>query len=149
MQALWLRRAGDSPNVEGATGPAAAYLAFYRAELLGHFADEEEVLLPLAGHADPEGASRIRSEHRELRAFTAKLSDVVSAGGDPRSLAREIGQLLDDHVRLEERSFFMAVQAHLSPAELAALERALQGHREARGVVLDCAVPVRTTPTSD
>jgi hypothetical protein len=53
---------------------------------------------------------------------------------------------LDDHVRFDERSFFTAIPARLSPAELTALARALVDHREASGLVLGCAIPVRTAP---
>ncbi len=148
MQALWLRRAGESPSRQGAAAAAAEFLAVYRSDLVGHFADEEEVVLPLAGHADAEGAARIRGEHRELQALALKLGEAASLGADLRPLALEIGQLLDDHVRFEERSFFMAVQATLSSAELAALDRALREHREARGAILGCALP-RPAGSSD
>jgi hypothetical protein len=131
-QALWLRRAGDAPTAAAAVGAARAYLEFYRSALLDHFSDEEEVLLPQAGHADPEGAERIRAEHRELHAFSAVLREAMEQGTDPRSTAREIGELLEDHVRFEERAFFMKVQAHLSAAALGDLERALRERRDAR-----------------
>jgi hypothetical protein len=131
-QALWLRRAADAPSAEAAAGVARAYLEFYRTALLDHFSDEEVVLLPLAGHADPDGADRIRAEHEELHGTTAALRDALAGGSDPRPAAREIGHLLDDHVRFEERAFFMKVQAHLSPAALDDLDRALRERRDAR-----------------
>lgn len=143
MQALWLRRAAQVSNVAAAAPVAEEFLAFYTNELLGHFADEEEVLLPVAAHADPEGADRIRSEHAELHAWTARLREALAAGTDARTAAGHLGQLLDDHVRFEERSFFMAVQAVLSDTELSGLERAMNEHREARGAVPGCALPPR------
>jgi hypothetical protein len=46
---------------------------------------------------------------------------------------QEAGQLLDDHVRYEERAFFEAVQKALSPDELDQMGRALDKERDARG----------------
>ena len=131
-QALWLRRAGEAPTADAAVRPVRAYLEFYRSVLLAHVSDEEEVLLPLAGHADPDGADRIRAEHRELHAATAALREAVAQGTDARPIAQEIGQLLDDHVRFEERSFFMKVQTGLSPSALEDLQRALRDRRNGR-----------------
>jgi hypothetical protein len=88
------------------------------------------VLLPRAGHLDPAGAERILAEHRQLYAATRALADALDRGADPRALAGEIGELLDDHVRFEERSFFMTVQARLSAEELGELETALRKARK-------------------
>jgi len=131
-QALWLRRAADAATADAAIRSARDYLDFYRGALLAHLADEEEVLLPLAGHADPAGAERIRAEHRELHALTEALDEALEARADPRSLGREIGELLDDHVRFEERAFFMAVQNGLSEAGLEDLQKALRVRRNRR-----------------
>jgi hypothetical protein len=137
VQAQALRRAADGARPQegedASSRVARAFLAFHRDELLGHMADEEEVLLPRGESADPEGAERIREEHAELNALTRSLSDALADGGDLRPLLKQIGTLLDDHVRLEERGFFMAVQAMLTPQALGALGQALTEHRAARG----------------
>jgi len=128
-QALWLKRAGGATTAEAAARAARRYVEFHDGALAGHVSDEEDVLLPRAGHVDPAGAERIRAEHRRLYAATRALQEALECGADPRPLARQIGQLLDDHVRFEERSFFMEVQDGLSPEALGDLETAL---REAR-----------------
>ena len=137
--ALRLKRAAASASAEAAVSPAREYVEFHDGALAGHVSDEEDVLLPRAGHVDPAGAERIRAEHRQLHAATQALRDALEHGADPRGLAGEIGELLDDHVRFEERSFFMAVQAGLSPEELGELEKALQEAR-AEGPCRPCAV---------
>jgi Hemerythrin HHE cation binding domain len=141
VQALDLRRAGEAEAPPDPPAEAARrYLDFYETELLGHFADEEEVLLPRAGRADPEGAARIRVEHRELHRLT---SDLRSAAGpaEQRSLMRRLGELIHDHVRFEERAFFQRVQAALGGDELAELGREMEAHRLRRGRAAACSLP--------
>jgi hypothetical protein len=119
-------RAADAPVAAEAAPAVRDYLEFYGRELVVHVAEEEDVLLPLAGHVDPEGAARILAEHRELHASTAALRDALAEGADLRPAARDLGDLLHDHVRFEERAFFMKVQAGLSRAALEELQRALR-----------------------
>lgn len=142
VQALSLKRAAQAAD-EGMAGvrkTAHTFLDFHRDVMRGHEDDEEQVVLPLAGHADPEGAQRIREEHAELEAAIAALRAALDTGTDPRGLLGEIGQALDDHVRFEERAFFMAVQAVLPAGEMAGLGQALLDHRAARGVAPGCAI---------
>mgnify|MGYP001334064396 CR=1 FL=1 len=137
IQALWLRRrAGEAPA-------ALAFLDFHRAELEGHMADEEDVVLPVADAVDPSGSARIREEHARLRALAAALQAAVGSGGDLAPTMEDLSRLLHDHVRYEEREFFMALQEALAADALAALGTALEAHREARGVAASCAIRPR------
>lgn len=138
VQALALRRsASASPATRLRTG--RRFLAFVERELLGHFADEEQVLLPQAAGVDDEGAARLRSEHAELRALIARLRAAVEQRQVAAELCGALGDLLHDHVRFEERSYFMRVQAGLAPDALEALGQALEAQRLARGVGAACA----------
>lgn len=62
MQAQALSRA--AAGIPPYTGPpdrtARGFLAFRQSELLGHFSDEEAVLLPAAERVDPEGSAPAR-----------------------------------------------------------------------------------------
>jgi hypothetical protein len=133
VQALWLRRRAGSPPA------ASAFLDFFRAELEGHMADEEDVVLPASEGFDPAGAARIRDEHRTLRRLAASLATGAAVAEDMEALAR----LLHDHVRYEERVFFMGVQAALSAEALADMAAALEAHRAARGVAPGCRIGAR------
>lgn len=134
IQALWLRRATGRP-------PAAlAFLDFYHAELEGHMADEEDVVLPAAEPVDPAGAARIRREHGEIRGLAAALEAAVAAGEAIAATMEDLARLLHDHVRYEERIFFMGVQAALSVDALASMGAALEAHRAARGVAAFCRI---------
>jgi len=137
IQALWLRRrAGQAPA-------ALAFLDFHRGELEGHMADEEDVILPLSAPIDAEGSARIRDEHARLRALVAALGEAVEAGAPLAPTMEGIATLLHDHVRYEERVFFMTLQAALPEHALAAMGSALEAHRAARGIGASCRIRPR------
>jgi hypothetical protein len=54
----------------------------------------------------------------------------------------EIGWLIHDHVRFEERVVFETVQSRLGPEEMAELGSAIAAHRAARGLALGCPSPI-------
>jgi iron-sulfur cluster repair protein YtfE (RIC family) len=137
VQALRLQREAGRPAA------ARSFLDFHRAELEGHMADEEDVVLPAVEPFDPAGAARIRREHVELRRLAAVLEAEVLAEHEVAGTMADIARLLHDHVRYEERVFFMGVQAALSSEALDAMDKALEAHRAARGVAAFCRIPSR------
>lgn len=139
IHALGLRRAAGAParDTLGVTATAAAFLAFYEEELRGHFADEEDVLLPLLTGAE---AARLRTEHGDLHAQALALSAALAEPADVRPALQSLGDALHDHVRFEERELFEALQTRLTPAALDALAAGLAAHREARGRGQGCLV---------
>jgi hypothetical protein len=52
----------------------------------------------------------------------------------------DLARLLHDHVRYEERVFFMRVQAALTGDALESLGAALEAHRAVRGVAAFCRI---------
>ena len=134
IQALWLGRAAGRPDA------ARAFLEFHRAELEGHMADEEDVVLPAAEAVDPAGAARIRQEHGEMRGLVATLAAAVEAGEEIAATMQGLSRLLHDHVRYEERVFFMGLQSALPGDALESMGAALEAHRAARGVAAFCRV---------
>lgn len=145
VQALWLRRAAAG-RPDALRRAAADFLAYYREEMLGHMADEEEVLQPACGPSLADGAQRIRSEHAEIRALADRVAGTLDDAGALGPIALELAQLLDDHVRFEERAFFMRVQEALDPEALTALGARLGAFREARGRLEACRRPPREEP---
>lgn len=143
VQAQALKRAAQAHTLPQAARDAArAYLAFHDAEIVEHMADEERVLLPLAGSVDPQGAERIVAEHREIEALSAAVREALTGAEVPRDTFEALGELLDDHVRFEERAFFMHVQDRLDPGALARLGDALERRRAERGAP-GCSLPPR------
>lgn len=132
-QVLWLRRAAGGSDARRAAAVARDFLAFHREALAPHMADEEEALFPAFEPLDPDGTARLRREHREIDELTARLRDALEKDQDPRTVMTEVASLLDDHVRYEERSYFMAVQARLGEAGLREVGALLERRRMERG----------------
>ena len=112
--ALQLQRA-ESPE------PAQVMLAFYDEHGRRHFEIEEGILLPAWLEADPRAdhgvAERVLSEHLTIRAAVRRLR----AGSVEVEELHELGELLNRHVRFEERGLFPAIEAGLDDEALAAL----------------------------
>jgi hypothetical protein len=104
---------------------AREYIAFHRDDLRPHMADEESIVFPAFEGTDPAGTERLRGEHREIDALTSRLRSLLDDAADPRPVMAGIASLLDDHVRYEERTYFMAVQERLPGAVLHAIGEAL------------------------
>lgn len=83
-----------------------------------HFRIEEEILLPAwlahagAGAERVALAARVAAEHLEIRARARRLA---STGPAPDEL-RELGDLLERHVRFEERELFPLIEGSLDEA---------------------------------
>ena len=99
---------------------AGGFLEFWRADTSGHFRREEEVLLPAyARHGGDLGREPIRKMHAQhawLRGLVMRLSDEMGAGTLGSGTLREIGERLEEHMRLEEGQLFPGVEEVL-PAE--------------------------------
>ena len=123
--ALWLRRAAAASDLGDAARVAREFLVFHRDELTPHIADEESFVLPAFEPCDPAGTQRLREEHREIESLVSRLGSSLEAAADPRPLMAEAASLLDDHIRYEERAYFMAVQAQLPASVLLAIGEAI------------------------
>jgi hypothetical protein len=123
--ALRLRRASPGDEAEA----VAYFLAFWEGHGERHFAIEEALVLPaLPGTDDAwaEGARRVRRDHEEIRGRASDLSE-----GRGAEAARELGELLRDHVRFEERQLFPLLEARLTADALTALGRAIDAAERA------------------
>jgi hypothetical protein len=102
-----------------------AFLDFWRSDGRRHFRVEEEVLLPgwaLHAEVDRDGVGRMLDEHLAVRRGALRLE----AGEASLEDARELGRLLHDHVRFEERQLFPRVEADLGAGDLARLAAAIE-----------------------
>jgi hypothetical protein len=91
----------------------------FRDELEPHFRIEEEYLAPpLVALGETELIRRFNRDHRMLR----------ESVGDPSarspSALKQFGEMLERHIRFEERELFETAQQRLSSDELRAIERA-------------------------
>jgi len=120
VEARRLRRAADGPEAAAAT---SAFLRFFAAETVQHFREEEELLFPLAVGFDEAHEPLVRAllEHQRLHALVAELDARVADGGPVSGEMRELGELLEAHVRHEERVLFPLIERLVAGEALEAL----------------------------
>jgi len=113
VEARRLRRAADAPE---ATGAATAFLRFFAEETVPHFREEEELLFPSFIEFEEARELIVQAllEHQRLHALTARLQQLVTAGAQVEDVMRELGELLQAHVRLEERQLFPLIERLLA-----------------------------------
>ena len=113
-----LRAAGAGP--EERLAAASAYVDAFFTETVGHFRHEEEILFPLyLRHAGSTPVlERILREHMELHGLVRALRIEAAAGNIAPETLRTLGDLLHDHVRVEERELFEEIERIVPAAEL-------------------------------
>ena len=118
-----LRLSSDRAN---ASAGAAVFSRFFAAESVRHFREEEERLFPLVADAEEARPLIVRAllEHQQLHALAARV-----ARGDTAPM-RDLAELLEAHVRFEERELFPLIERLLGdelPTLQLGSEQALQG----------------------
>jgi hypothetical protein len=114
-------------GLKRAEGPEAAnaFLDYHEETGARHFEIEEALLLPGWLAADPDAetadAHRILAEHLEIRTAAAR----IRAGGAAVAELRELGELLERHVRFEERELFPRIEERLDDESLHRLGAAI------------------------
>ena len=121
---------GDAASLEACAAEASR---FFGESLTPHFEAEEKVLFPLMAEyrESRDLVAELRDEHREFHRLLARA-------GDPRGLRKflfDFGDLLERHIRSEERGLFPAFEK-LVPQEEAdragrELRQTLEGSRGA------------------
>lgn len=115
-----------------ATAALSSLNAYWSGHGEAHFRAEEEILFPAyVRHAGPSDAlvAQALSDHAEIRGRIDGLD--VGAAEDLPALS-ELGRLIADHVRLEERKLFPRIEEALPQQELAAVGQALLSAGAAR-----------------
>jgi iron-sulfur cluster repair protein YtfE (RIC family) len=103
-------------GAEGLRARAQEVLEFYRDNLVAHFKAEEEVLFPLmrdqvAGCGDM--LDQLVRDHEQLRRAMPQLE----TGAGLAKLIFDLGDLLERHIRKEERELFLLFEAHVDAAQ--------------------------------
>jgi len=117
------RRCKEAGREDSTRPPEALWaelLDAFASHLEPHFQIEERHLLPaLEAIGEASLASRIRDDHAALRAL--RESTPID-----RALLRRFGELLESHIRYEERQVFEATQDRLPDDALHAIAAACQ-----------------------
>jgi len=91
---------------------AKEFADFYRINLIAHFRAEEEILFPLMRAALPGSAAlldELLGQHEQLCQAVPRLE----AGRGLAKLIFDLGDLLEGHIRKEERELFPLFEAHI------------------------------------
>lgn len=93
------------------------FLQAWDAELISHFAGEEDLLAALP--IKEASKNKLFADHNELRTLCLKLLNSIESPNP--ALCSETGHKLEQHIRWEEREFFPEIEQALSEDELSAL----------------------------
>ena len=114
VQARRLRRVATGEETNTPEETAETFLKFWQEETTAHFREEEEVLLPvLARYGGDTGRgpmTEMLAQHAQIRGLIMELSDEVSQGAVKPETLEAIGELLETHIRLEEREVFPIIE---------------------------------------
>ena len=90
---------------------------FYNNELVKHFRNEEEILFPPAKGKDESLDKLIKEiilEHKKIKSLVESLKTT----NNYEEMLDELGNLLESHIRKEERKLFPKIESVLSVDEL-------------------------------
>jgi quercetin dioxygenase-like cupin family protein len=92
---------------------ARAFLVFFDGHASGHFREEEEHIFPLllaSGLEPPDELGRALVEHTRLRSLATRMRLELAAESVPGATLQSAGELLEGHVRFEERVLFPMIE---------------------------------------
>ena len=121
VQAVRLRLAAADEDASARLVAAREFGEFFRNEERVHLRDEEEELFPLLLRHIPLQPALLREarvQHAQLEGFARKLEIAVASGIVDRETLDAAGELLDAHIRLEERQLFPLIEELVPDDEL-------------------------------
>jgi hemerythrin-like domain-containing protein len=108
-----LRRAAADGDASARLAAAREFVDFFRNEERVHLRDEEEELFRLFlryVQSRPAPLHEARIQHVQLEGLARKLEIAVAAGIAHRETLDAAGELLEAHIRLEERQLFPLIE---------------------------------------
>ncbi|WP_312323734.1 hemerythrin domain-containing protein [Soonwooa sp.] len=90
---------------------------FWNQHLKEHFKEEEEILFP---YLKDEFSNRVAKEHQDLEVLFNEISENLSIQN-----FEAFANLLDDHIRYEERQWFPHLEQNLNKNQLLEIGKAL------------------------
>ena len=107
-------------GAEGLRERAREFREFFAQNLVSHFRAEEEVLFPQLSARVAESAKIIASLLREHEQIRSAMRDLDAERGLAK-LVFDLGDLLERHIRKEERELFPLFEAHVELFDVDAL----------------------------
>ena len=100
-------------GAEGLRDRSAEVAQFFATNLVAHFRAEEEVLFPLVKSVVPESVpivEQLVAEHEQIGAMVQNLE----RGQGLSQILFDLGDLLERHIRCEERELFPLYEEHVA-----------------------------------
>jgi hemerythrin-like domain-containing protein len=131
VQARKLRNASSDASLPSIRQTASDFIAFWNSSLQAHFRQEEQILLPMLlkyTSADRRESIETLRQHDEIQRTVRELCEEIEAGKEPDAEKLvQVGRLLDEHIRYEERQLFAAIEQEVPEEELWEMNRQLTG----------------------
>jgi iron-sulfur cluster repair protein YtfE (RIC family) len=122
VQALNLDKAGVGDDQAGLPEVAARFAGFWKSDLHRHFAQEEQIVLPLLAKYKAADAAEIKDtleQHSAITRLIGELNEKLARGEMiEASLLTNLAESLRRHIRYEESELFPAVEASVPDEEL-------------------------------
>ena len=117
------RQPHDSPQEQ-----AADAVRFFQESLAPHFAAEADILFPAIRNMPPEVhplLDQLIQEHTAIQSLVEQIDQQPADAAQLANLLSSFGDLLERHIRCEERQLFPVYEAHISAAEASRIEQAI------------------------
>ena len=122
VQALNLNKAGAGDDQAGLREAAARFADFWRCDLQRHFAQEEQIVLPLLAKYKAADAAEIKDtleQHSAIARLIHELNEKLARREMiEASLLTNLAESLRRHIRYEVSELFPAVEASVPDEEL-------------------------------
>jgi hemerythrin-like domain-containing protein len=112
-------------GVEGLRERAKEFMVFYGAHLVPHFQAEEKVLFPLLRSAVPGTENMIDELVRDHGRIRQAIPQLESGTGLAK-LIFDLGDLLERHIRKEERELFPLFEQHVESRQAETVGEAIK-----------------------
>ena len=112
-------------GLEGLRERAAEFREFFRSSLDHHFKAEEDALFPFMRSSIPQSGQLIPElllEHEQIRSSVHRLE----GDNELAKLLFDVGDLLERHIRREERELFPLFEQQVSPTEAEKVQRDIE-----------------------
>ncbi len=118
-------------GMEGLKERAREFCDFYSRNLVPHFEAEEKVLFPVMRSAAPDShhlIGELLQEHEQMRGWAASLEGKI----DLAKMIHDVGDLLERHIRREERELFPIFEREVAKQEGERVKTEIERILEAR-----------------
>ncbi len=137
VEARNLDVAGAGGDQDGLREAAVRFAGFWESDLQKHFAQEEQIVLPLLASytsADGDEIRQTLEQHSAITRLIGELNEKLARReAIEASLLINLADSLRRHIRYEEGELFPAVEASVPEAELWLMNRRLSDGRSQGG----------------